>query len=59
MILATSRIAEFGELRKELQGREDKFVEDMNWLMTCIDQNFYHHSPNPVKNPGGRRAGDE
>ncbi|THH03002.1 hypothetical protein EW145_g6613 [Phellinidium pouzarii] len=59
VILASSQVEAFREMRKELQGSDVKFVENLKWLQTCIDQNLYYHSPNAVKNAGGRRPGDE
>ncbi|KAI5121324.1 hypothetical protein M0805_003791 [Coniferiporia weirii] len=57
--IASSQVEAFREMRKELQGSEDRFVENIKWLQTCIEQGLYYHSPNPVRNNGGRRPGDE
>ncbi|KAL5535307.1 hypothetical protein ACEPAF_3401 [Sanghuangporus sanghuang] len=59
VILASKDTEVYKTLRKDFQGREEKFVENLQWLDACIEQQFYHNSPNPVRNPGGRRAGDE
>ncbi|KAL5495489.1 DLD2 [Sanghuangporus weigelae] len=59
VILASKDTEAYKTLRKDFQGREAKFVESLQWLDTCIEQQLYHNSPNPVRNPGGRRAGDE
>ena len=59
-VIITDRETEFfKDMRKQLQGSENRFVEHLTWVDTCIDQGFYHHTPNPVRNRGGRRTGDE
>ena len=58
-VIITDRETDFfKDMRKQLQGK-DKFVEHLTWVETCIDQERYYHTPNPVKNRGGRRTGDE
>ncbi|KAH8120088.1 hypothetical protein DFH11DRAFT_32037 [Phellopilus nigrolimitatus] len=59
VILASSQVESYRDLRKEHQGSSDTFVENLKWLETCVKQEHYYHSPNQVKNPGGRRPGDE
>lgn len=59
-VIITDRETEFfKEMRKQLQGSEAKFVEHLTWVDACVDQGHYYHTPNPVKNRGGRRTGDE
>lgn len=59
VIIASSELDDFKEMRKEFQGSEIKFVENIKWIERCISQNYYFHTPNAVRNPGGRRTGDE
>ncbi|KAF9068062.1 hypothetical protein BDP27DRAFT_1383750 [Rhodocollybia butyracea] len=59
IIIADSKTNVFNTLVKLYQLSPNKYVESLEWVDKCIEQQNVTFTPHVFRNPGGRRAGEE